>query len=60
MVFDNILELCKKRGITIAKLERETGIGNGTISRWNSSSHSVKNLKAVADYFGVTMDSLLS
>ncbi len=60
MVFDNILELCKKRGITIAKLERETGIGNGTISRWNSSSPSVKNLKAVADYFGVTMDSLLS
>ena len=60
MVFDNILELCKKRGITIAKLERETGIGNGTISRWNSSSPSVKNLKAVADYFGVTMDSLIS
>ena len=60
MVFDNILELCKKSGITIARLERETGIGNGTISRWNSSSPSVKNLKAVADYFGVTMDSLLS
>lgn len=60
MVFDNISRLCKERRITIAKLERETGIGNGTISRWGVSSPSVKNLKAVADYFGVTVDSLIS
>ena len=60
MVFDNISRLCKEKGITIAKLERETGISNGTISRWNASSPSVKNLKAVADYLGVTVDSLIS
>lgn len=36
------------------------GFGNGTISRWDNSSPTVANLKKVADYFGVTMEELLS
>jgi len=60
MIFDCISKLCKDRGITVSKLERETGISNGTISKWNTCSPSVKNLKAVADYFGMTIDALIS
>jgi len=60
VIFDCILKLCKDRGISVAKLERETGISNGTISKWNTSSPSVKNIKAVADYFGITVDELIS
>ena len=60
MIYKNIVFLCKKKGISIAKLEKEAGIGNGTIGRWEKSSPNVDNLKKVADYFGVTLDSLIA
>ena len=60
MIFTNIVLLCKERGISVAKLERETGLGNATIRGWATSSPTVEQLKTVADYFGVTVDSLLS
>lgn len=59
MILKNIIRLCKDKGITIAKLERETGISNGTIARWEKSSPVIANVKAVADYFGVTLDDLM-
>ena len=59
MIFAKILQLCKEKGISVARLERETGISNGTISRWGSSSPTVEKLEKVADYFGVSVDSLL-
>ena len=60
MILSNITRLCKAKGISIARLERETGISNGTISHWGNSSPTVNNVKAVAEYFGVTVDALLS
>ena len=60
MIFTNVSKLCKQRGISIAKLERETGLGNATIRGWETSSPTVDKLKAVADYFNVTVDELLS
>ena len=60
MLLKNIRKLCQERQTTVAQLEREIGLSNGTISKWASSSPSVNNLKAVADYFGVSMDELLA
>ena len=60
MILDNIMKLCKEKGVSIARLERETGIGNGTVARWGTSSPTVDNVRKVADYFGVTVDNLLS
>lgn len=60
MLLENITQLCKKRGISIAKLEREVGIGNGTIGKWGKSSPTVDSLKKVADHFGVSVDALLT
>jgi transcriptional regulator with XRE-family HTH domain len=60
MLLANITNLCKKNNVSIARLERETGIGNGTISRWGTSSPTLANVKAVADFFGVTVDDLMA
>ena len=60
MIYTNISNLCHDRGISIARLEREMGFGNSTIRGWANSSPTVEKLKAVADYFGVTVDDLLS
>lgn len=59
MLFSRIEALCEKHGVTIASLERSVGLGNGTIRLWVESSPKVKSLKAVADYFGVTIDELM-
>lgn len=60
MIYKNVVALCKKHGISISKLEKEVGIGNGTIGRWEKSSPTVESIKKVADYFGVSVDSLIS
>lgn len=59
MIVENIRALCEKNNTSIWAVERALGIGNGIIARWSTSSPSVKNLKLVADYFGVTVDDLL-
>ena len=60
MILENIRRLCSKKPVSIAKLERETGIGNGTINRWDKVSPSIDNVRKVADYFGVSVDALIS
>lgn len=60
MLYDKILALCKDRGVSVAKVERECGLGNATIRGWIASAPRVDKLKPVADYFGVTVDELIS
>lgn len=59
MIYKNVAKLCCETGISIAKLEKETNIGNGTIKRWEKSSPNLDTAKKVADYFGCTVDDLL-
>lgn len=59
MIYEQVIRLCAERKISVAKLERETGLGNGTIGRWVKSSPSVENAKKVAKFFGVTLDELI-
>ena len=59
MLLKNITRLCAGKGISISRLERETGINNGTISRWGVSSPTVDNAGKVARYLGTTLDALL-
>ena len=59
LILENVKRLCKQKQTSIWALEKALGIGNGTISKWETSSPSVDKLKRVADYFGVTVDDLL-
>lgn len=60
MIYDNISRLCQEKNITISALERELGIGNGTIGGWRRSSPRIDKLALVANYFGITIDDLVS
>ena len=59
MLADKIRALCKSRGKRVGDVEAACGLSIGAISKWNCSSPTVRNLKAVADYFQVTVDELL-
>lgn len=59
MIFEKVEEMVKKEGISISKLETNCNIGNGTISKWKTSSPTIANLKKVADYFEVPIEYFL-
>jgi len=59
LIFERISKLCSENGMSIARLEKEAGLGNATVRGWKDSAPTVTNLKAVADVLGVTIDELL-
>lgn len=59
-MLEKIKELCRINGTSIGKLEKTLGFGNATIFKWEHSLPRSDKLKNVADYFGVTVDYLLS
>lgn len=60
MILDNVKRLCREHGTNITELEKAVGIGTGSIYKWGKSSPSVNAVKLVADFFGVTVDEMLS
>jgi len=54
-----IRALCKEKGISMRRLERDNQFGNGLVSKWSNSSPSVVHLQRVAAYFDVTINYLL-
>lgn len=58
MIHENIVRLAKERKIPLYAIEAACGLQPGAISKWKYVSPITKNLKAVSDYLGVTMDEL--
>ena len=59
-MYNKIRILCEKKGVSITRVEKETGLSNGAIGKWKDSTPTVEKLKKVADYFGVTVDELIT
>ena len=59
MIYNNILELTQKKGMSISKLEKHAGLAKGTVSKWKTASPTVENLQAVAKVLKVKVDKLL-
>ena len=58
-MLERIKNLCYRKEISIRQLERETGLADRTIGRWDTNMPSIDRVKKVAEYFGVTVDYLL-
>lgn len=60
--FDRILEILSRNKMTQADLSRATGISTGLISQWKKrcQNPSAEKLQRIADYFGVSVDYLLT
>lgn len=59
MLYDKIKEICKSKGVSVSFVEKQAGLGNGAISKWNNSSPGIDNLQAVAKVLEVKVDKLL-
>ena len=60
LLYDKIKQLCNEKGTNIMRVEKEAGLSNATIRKWNESCPSAENLNAVAKVLNVTVDSLLN
>lgn len=59
-MYSKIKALCKANRISVSKLEVDLNFSRGSICKWGVNNPSIDKVKAVADYFGVTVDYLLS
>lgn len=59
LLYDKVKEACKTKGISVSALEKELGLGNGTITKWNKVAPNVYNLKKIADFFGKPIEYFL-
>lgn len=59
-LFERIEELRNSRCISQGKLEKELGFSNGSISKWKNSTPNPERLKKLADYFGVSVEYLMT
>ena len=60
MIYNNVCQVARQKGISINSIEKETDLGTGSLCKWNSVSPTVRNLKKVADYLGVSIEELLA
>lgn len=56
---EKIKELCKNYKTSIPKLERELGLGHGSMYNWDTNSPSIDKVLRVADYFKVSINFLI-
>lgn len=56
---DIVTELCHQHGIGVPELEKRVGLAKSTVTKWATSSPNMSSLIKVADYFGVSVDSIL-
>ncbi len=56
---DRVKEVCRERGVSLNTVERACGFSAGAISHWDTKVPSVDRVAKVADYFDISMDSLL-
>ena len=53
-IYERLQELCKQNGTSIAQLEKTLGFGNGSLKK--STNIPFSRVIALADYFGVSLD----
>ncbi len=59
MIVDRIRELCEKRGTNFSAVEKALGLANASLKKTNEKTQASR-LKAIADYFGVSVEYLLT
>lgn len=60
MIYENVKKLADVNGVSIAALEREAKLANGTIGKWQVANPRIDNLQAVAEVLHVSIEELIN
>lgn len=58
-IVDRIRQLANQKEVSLTKIEKALGFGNGTIGKWVKQSPSCEKIKLVADYLNTSTDYLI-
>lgn len=56
---DYIRELSRTKGMSLSQLEEQSGLGNGTIGKWERQMPTLTSLQKVADSLGCNVKDLI-
>ena len=56
---ENIKRIAKEKGVKITQMENDLGFSEHYISKWDKYNPSIDKVVAVADYLGVSLDTLV-
>lgn len=59
MIYQNIKAIADSKGISIRKIEQETGLVLSSIYHWDKIKPSVDKVAKVANYLGTTVEELI-
>ncbi|RGC38169.1 helix-turn-helix domain-containing protein [Streptococcus gallolyticus] len=59
MLYEVIKKKASDKKVSIYKIEKELGLSNGSIRKWNTSVPSAITLSKVASYLDVSVEELL-
>lgn len=59
-IYERIESLRTSQGLSQGKLEKQLGFSNGSISKWKNSTPKVERLQKLADFFGVSVEYLMT
>lgn len=59
-MINRLKALCSKRNINFAQLERKLDFANGSLAKSKEDKIAAIRVKAIADFFGVTMEYILT
>ena len=60
MIYQNIKRICSEKKISISKLEKDVGLGNGTVGKWQTVTPRVDSVQLVAAYLGIPLAELIA
>lgn len=58
-IVDRTQALVDEKGLSIAALERNTGLSNGIIKKWKKQSHSCDRVITIANYLNTSIEYLI-
>lgn len=58
-IVERLQSIVKSRGTNFKQLERDCGIGNGTVRRWDDKSPGLDKVCKVADFLQISLDYLV-
>lgn len=56
---ERIYNLAHKRNLSVRQIEKDLGWADRSIAKWDTNRPSIDKVRALADYFGVTIDYIL-
>jgi|GEM_PF-514700 len=60
LTYNRIKELCKTKGVTVTEAEQELGFARGSLCKIDTNKPSMEKVQKIADYFGVTINYLMT